>query len=146
MLGGTIFACQSAKKRSAQVIRKAVRQQLQYIRQDLGFVVRFDLLGWVCLGKKRCALLNTLTMVYKQQLFTFENSKHSVLDRIVNIAQPWVRPIVRGKTHGNTELGAKRHISMVDGYARIERLSFDVFNETVDFCSTTEAHSAAPRI
>lgn len=39
------------------------------------------------------------------------------------ISQPWVRPIVRGKAHGNTECGAKLHISMVNGYAKIEHLS-----------------------
>lgn len=53
----------------------------------------------------------------------------------MSIAQPWVRPIVRGKTHANTEFGAKLHISVVDGYARIERLSFDAYNEAGDFWS-----------
>lgn len=45
----------------------------------------------------------------------------------------WVRPIVRGKTHANTEFGSKLHISLVDGYARIERLDFEPFNESEGF-------------
>ena len=70
-------------------------------------------------------LLNTITTLYEQQLYMYENRVHSVEDRIVSISQPRVRPIVRGKAHVNTEFGAKLHISMVKGYAGIARLSFD---------------------
>ena len=70
----------------------------------------------------------------------YENRIHTVPDRIVSISQPWVRPIVRGKAHANTEFGAKLHISMVDGYAKIERLSFDAFNEATDFFSAVEGY------
>ena len=41
---------------------------------------------------------------------------------------PW--PIVRGKVHANTEFGAKLHISLVNGYVRIEQLDFEPFNES----------------
>ncbi|MGM9628076.1 MAG: hypothetical protein ACI3V4_08310 [Faecousia sp.] len=72
-----------------------------------------------------------------------------VPDRSVSISQPWVRPIVRGKAHANTEFGAKLHISLVDGYAKIERLSFDAFNEATDFFSAVEGyrqeHGCYPR-
>ena len=63
----------------------------------------------------------------------YENRIHTVPDRIVSISQPWVRSIVRGKAHANTEFGAKLHISVVDGYAKIEHLSFDAYNEATDF-------------
>ena len=63
---------------------------------------------------KLCSLLNTLTLLYEQQLYMYENNKHTVPDRIVSIQQPWVRPIVRGKAHANTEFGPKLHISMVN--------------------------------
>ena len=69
-----------------------------------------------------------------------EHRVHSVPDRIISIRQPWVRPIVRGKAHANTEFGAKLHISMVDGYARIERLYFDAFNEATDFFRAVEGY------
>ena len=62
----------------------------------------------------------------------FESGTHSIPRRIVSLAQPWVRPIVRGKAHVNTEFGSKLHISLVDGYARIERLDFEPFNESED--------------
>lgn len=91
-------------------------------------------------SEKVADLLNTITTLYEQQLYMYENRVHTVPDRIVSISQPWVRPIVRGKTHANTEFGAKLHISMVDGYAKIERLSFDAYNEATDFFSAVEGY------
>ena len=41
---------------------------------------------------------------------------------IVSIRQPWIRPIVRGKTNALIELEAKVAIRMVDGYAQIDKL------------------------
>ena len=90
--------------------------------------------------EKVADLLNTITTLYEQQLYMYENRVHTVPDRIVSISQPWVRPIVRGKAHANTEFGAKLHISMVDGYAKIERLSFHAFNEATDFFSAVEGY------
>jgi len=58
----------------------------------------------------------------------YEN-KHYVKDRIVSLAQPWIRPIVRGKAKAKTEFGAKISISVVNGYAFLDRMSFDAYNE-----------------
>lgn len=76
--------------------------------------------------------MNVVTTVYEQQWIMFESGTHSISRRIVSLAQPWVRPIVRGKAHASTEFGPKLHISLVDGYARIERLDFEPFNESED--------------
>ena len=54
-----------------------------------------------------------------------------VEDRIVSISQPWVRPIVRGKTKNPTEFGPKVHLSVNKGYVRVEQSSFDAFNEGI---------------
>ncbi|ETJ30400.1 hypothetical protein Q604_UNBC15078G0001, partial [human gut metagenome] len=71
-----------------------------------------------------------ILQLYEQQRYMFDNRKHTVNDRIVSIAQPHVRPIVRGKTKSPTEFGAKVEISVVDGYVRMERLSWDAYNES----------------
>ena len=84
------------------------------------------------LSSKQAERLNIVTTVYEQQRIMFESGTHSIPRRIVSLAQPWVRPIVRGKAHANTEFGPKLHISLVDGYARIERLDFEPFNESED--------------
>ena len=60
----------------------------------------------------------------------FDNNTHKVENRIVSISQPYVRPIVRGKQKTPTEFGAKLHLSIDEnGFARIEHLSFDAYNE-----------------
>ena len=129
-----------SKKRSAKAIRKCIRQQLQFIRRDIGYIADFIRNKNIRLDQAAYDLLNTLTTLYEQQLYMHEHQVRSVPDRIVSIRQPWVRPIVRGKAHANTEFGAKLHISMVNGYARIERLSFDAFNEACDFFRAVEGY------
>lgn len=92
-----------------------VRKQLQYIIRDIGFIADMIQNNGVKLSKKQANLLNTITTLYEQQLYMYENHTHSVEDRIVSLSQSWIRLIVRGKAHANTEFGAKLHISMVDG-------------------------------
>ena len=121
-----------SKKRSARAIRSAIRKQLQYIRRDVGYIVQFVQSG-VKLTEKQEERLNLVTTVYEQQRILLESGTHSIPGRIVSLSQPWVRPIVRGKVHANTEFGAKLHISLVDGYARMERLDFEAYNESADF-------------
>ena len=121
-----------SKKRSTGAIRCAIRKQLQYIRRDIGYIVQFVQSG-VKLTEKQKERLNLVTTVYEQQRIMFESGTRSISGRIVSLAQPWVRPIVRGKARAHTEFGAKLHISLVDGYARIERLDFEAYNESEDF-------------
>jgi len=49
--------------------------------------------------------------------------------------QPHVRPIVRGKAGHETEFGAKLTASLIDGYTRIERLSWEAYSEAGDFAA-----------
>ena len=67
--------------------------------------------------------------VYEQQKFMYDNHTHSVPDRIVSLSQPWVRPIVRGKSGKPVKFGAKLDTSVVDGFTRLEYPSFDAYNE-----------------
>ena len=70
----------------------------------------------------------------------YDNKTHSVKDRIVNIYQPYVRPIPRGKDKGATEFGAKISASEVDGMSRVEHISWDNFNESVDLTLQAEIY------
>ncbi len=82
------------------------------------------------LSLKQADRLNVVTTVYEQPRLMFESRNHSIPRRIVSLAQPWT--IVRGKAHANTGSGAKLHVSLVDGYAKIERLDFEPYNELED--------------
>ena len=60
----------------------------------------------------------------------YDNKTHKVKDRIVSISQPYIRPIVRGKAKAPVEFGAKLDMSIDEkGIARLEKLSFDAYNE-----------------
>ena len=119
------------KKRPAKRIRKAVKQQLQYVRRDLKYVDEFIALDDVKLTEKQTKLLDVIRKVYEQQKFMFDNKTHSVENRIVSISQPFIRPIVRGKAKSPVEFGAKLDLSVDEnGMARVEKLSFDAYNES----------------
>ena len=45
--------------------------------------------------------------------------------------QPWIRPIVRGKTKAPVEFGAKFDLSLDEnGLGRIEKISYEAYNES----------------
>ncbi|MBQ9168014.1 MAG: IS5 family transposase [Oscillospiraceae bacterium] len=124
------LALAKRRKRSGKAIRKAIRKQLQYVRRNLGYIDSFLSEGKT-LSTKDASLLAVLRKVYEQQHYMYENNTHSVSDRIVSISQPYIRPIVRGKSKTPTEFGAKLDLSIDDyGMARIERQSFDAYNES----------------
>ena len=62
----------------------------------------------------------------------FDENSHQISDRIVSVSQPHVRPIVRGKARHDVEFGAKISASVVDGYAFLDRLSWDAYHEAAD--------------
>ena len=129
------------KKRTAKRIRTAVRKQLQYIRRDLGYIDDFITLNDVALSDKAKHRLDTIQKMYEQQLYMYKNNTHSVKDRIVSISQPYIRPIVRGKTKAPVEFGAKLDMSIdKNGFARLERLSFDAYNEADVLISAIEKY------
>jgi hypothetical protein len=70
----------------------------------------------------------------------YDNRTHSIEDRIVSISQPHVRPIIRGKANAQTEFGAKVTISYVNGYAFIEELKWDNFNEGTGLKAAVETY------
>ena len=129
------------KRPSAKILRKAIGQQLGYVARNLRAVERLlQTPGHGELTKRQVRLLETIKELYAQQRAMYENKKHSIPNRIVSLSQPWVRPIVRGKAKDKTEFGAKIAISLVNGYATIERLSWDNFNEGTDLIASVERY------
>ena len=80
---------------------------------------------------KEKSVTEIITKVYRQLKNHFENDnpRESIPDRIVSLAKPYVRPIVRGKEVKPVEFGAKCNNIQVDGISFIEKLSFNAFNE-----------------
>ena len=124
------LAFAKSKKHTAKKIRKALRQQLSYVKRDIAYLEEFMSDGYAPEAREILLLL-TIFKLYEQQQYMYDNKVHSVENRIVSISQPWIRPIVRGKLNAPVEFGAKLDISIdTDGYARIEKTSFDAYNES----------------
>ena len=134
------LAFAKSKKPSIDRIRLTIRQQLGYVSRDLKYVDSF-IQGGYELDRKFLDDLETIRKVYEQQKYMLENNTHKVADRIVSISQPYVRPVVRGKVSKPTEFGAKLHLSVDEyGFARIEYLSFDAYNEGPMLIQAMEAY------
>ena len=99
------LALAKAKKRSTKKIRATIRKQLAYIRRDIGYLENYMESGYAPVSKEIPILL-TIYKLYEQQQYMYKNKTHSVDNRIVSITQPWLRPIVRGKTKAPVEFGA----------------------------------------
>ena len=135
-----------ARKKTAKMIRAAKRQQLQYLKRDLGIIEDYERRHPGCLQllpERKQTMLQVIRTLYAQQEEMYRNGSHRVSERIVSLSQPWVRPIVRGKQNAEVEFGAKVEMSVVDGYLRIEDLRWDAFNESTTLIDSVEAYRRA---
>ena len=131
------------KQKSKKAIRKAVGKQLRYLKRNLGHIDKLlDLFEGkeFPLNAEEQKTLWVIKELYRQQNEMYKEKKHSVKDRIVNIHQPYVRPIPRGKAKSNTEFGAKIGVSLVEGYSRISTLSWDAYSESKDLQKQVEEY------
>jgi IS5 family transposase len=118
------------KNKSRQEIRKGVGKQLRYLNRNLKSIDKLlDKCSVFPLDANQQKYLMVLHTLYQQQKKMYDAKEHTVDDRLVSIHQPHVRPIVRGKANAKVEFGAKVHLSLVDGYAFLDELSWDAFNE-----------------
>ena len=131
-----------SKKKTQPKIRKAVSQQLSYLKRNLANIEM--LLGPDSQPFPLDQILQRYLWVIKtchsQQLEMYEKRTHKVDDRIVSIHQPHVRPIVRGKATAKVEFGSKISVSLVDGMSYLDRLSWDAFNEGATLMDSIELY------
>lgn len=139
-----------AKKRrvSQKDRRKAIKKQLQYLKRNLSHIDQLIASGATLenLTARQYKMLLVAAEIYRQQLWLYENKKQSIDDRIVSLAQPHIRPIVRsllprsgGKAGKAVEFGAKLSASCFEGYVFLDHISWDNFNESGDFKAQVEA-------
>lgn len=122
----------TAKKRAktTKEIYKANGRQLRFLRRNLAHIGRLlAIYEQFPLNARDQKYLMVLHTVYEQQEHMHRTHTKSIEHRIVNIHQPHVRPIVRGKDRSKVEFGSKLQVSLVDGFTFIDQLSWDAFNE-----------------
>ena len=131
------------KNKSKKEIHKAVGQQLRYLRRNLKNIDKIlDTAEGMSfpLEHRDQRIFWVIQHIYEQQVTMYKELAHSVDNRIVNIYQPYVRPIVRGKDKAQVEFGAKLGVSIQNGYARINTLSWEAYNEGTDLKKQVEAY------
>jgi len=77
------------------------------------------------LDRREQELLDTIRKIYAQQEEMYVNKSHTVKDRIVSIHQPYIRPMVRGKSRTDVEFGAKTSLSVVDRFLYLDHLRWN---------------------
>jgi hypothetical protein len=133
----------AAKKRrlTTKELRKAIGKQLRYVRRDLEHIgILAEKSSLERLSGKEYRDLLVIGELYRQQEQMYEERTRRIEGRIVSISQPHVRPIVRGKARMAVEFGAKISVSLVDGYAFIDRMSWDNFNESKELIGQIEKY------
>jgi len=133
------------KRPSTKVVRRGIKQQLQYLRRNLGHIERL-LDYWpqgTRLPLRRWLLYRywVIQHLYDQQLEMYQSKTRRCDHRIVSISQPYVRPIVRGKVDKPVEFGAKLSVSLTEeGLAQVDELRWDAFHEGGDLESQVECY------
>lgn len=131
------------RKPRKKSVRKAVGQQLRYVKRDINHVLRLiGTVGREALSERQLQCFKTIQALYEQQQKMYETKIHSIDNRIVSISQPHVRPIVRGKSNAAVEFGAKVGISLIDGYAYVDKIGWDAYNEESLLIPAIEAFKA----
>jgi transposase, IS5 family len=135
------------KRKTSKEIYKSNGVQIRYLKRNINHIVSmleaYDKAGdnvYMPLKSKDLVYLVTIQKVLEQQSEMHLNNTHSVEDRIVNIHQPHVRPIVRGKEGVKVEFGSKIHISLVLGFTFIDSLKWDNYNESTSLIDSVEKY------
>lgn len=133
--------CVKNKRLSLKEFYKGRKKQLQYLARNLRTIKKLaEDVELRVLAPRLYRTLLVATEVLRQQTQMQQTKRHSIPGRIVSLAQPQVRPIVRGKSGTPVEFGAKISVSVVDGFTYVERISWDAYNESADLASQIEAY------
>jgi transposase, IS5 family len=121
-----------SKKKSYKQIQIGIKQQLNYLKRNLKSIDALVDKNPLALGLLDNRLYRDYLVIqelYRQQLEMYKENKRTIENRIVSIHQPHIRPMVRGKQGKSVEFGAKINVSLQQGYARIDQIDFEAFNE-----------------
>ncbi len=137
------LAAAKKRKKSKKVIRNANGKQLNYLKRNLSHIDKAleSTAGrpFPLASKKQKALL-VVREIYRQQREMHSKGVNRCDDRIVSISQPYIRPIVRGKVDTPVEFGPKFTVILQNGFAKIDRFSWDAYNESEDLIPAVEKY------
>jgi len=130
------------KKPRRRKIKAAIRRQLDYLQRNLEAVDALIASGAVLSSLKThwWRKLLVISELHRQQTILLYSKTRSIPDRIVNLVQRQVRPMVRGKARAAVEFGAKISVSVRNGFAFLHRISWDPYNEAEDLIAQAKKY------
>jgi len=129
------------KSKSKNEIRIALGKQLRFLKRNIKNIYRLlDAYDQIPLDRQSYKYLLVIQETYRQQREMRQNKVHSIDNRIVSIHQPHIRPIVRGKVKAKVEFGSKIQLSLVKGYAFLDHLGWEAFNEGILLMDSVEQY------
>ena len=117
-------------------LRRALKKQISYLARNLNSIeslLAATSPGENLLNDRERKTLETAREVHRQQKHMLDTRTHRAAARIVNFAQPHVRPIVRGKAGAKVEFGAKILVAIENGHTFVVHSSWENFNESTLF-------------
>lgn len=133
------------KKKAKKVHRKMTRSLLEAVKRNLHHIeIMLNVFEekhlYFPLEYKDQRTLWIINHLYEQQRAMYDTKAQSYPDRLVSIHQPHVRAIPRGKTKAQIEFGSKLGVSLDQGFARIDTLSWQAYHEGKDLTKQIEAY------
>ena len=123
--------------KAKKITTEKKREELRYMLLFLSRAVKAfssipkDLLNKY-IRKSTIFKCDTAVKIYEQQQAMWNDKSSTITNRIVSLNQPWVRPIIRGKSRAKIEFGMKVDVAMVNGVTYVDRLSYDAYSEGND--------------
>ena len=106
--------------------------------------------GLGALSRKQYHDVVVISEAVWQQKEMLDNNSRSIPGKLMSIWKPYVRAIAREKAKAMYEYGLKISLSLVNGYARVDRLSWDNCNEVEDLKRVVEElqtqHGHSPEV
>jgi transposase, IS5 family len=129
------------RKAKSQVTRKAIGEQLDYNKKNIDKLNNMSKeTGIDKLTKRQLDRFRVIEKTYLQQQSMYNSHVQKCDDRIINLRQPHVRCIMRGKAGKRYEFGQKLHFSIVDGFTFIEDQKWDNYNEGICLIASAERY------
>ncbi len=129
------------RKPRTEDIRKALRKQRQYVERNLRSINKMaNIVGLGNLTRKQYQDLQVIRDYVDQQKELYQRGALEGGNRILSISKAHVRAIARGKARGMFEFGAKISVTLFEKFSRVERLSWNNYNEGIDLIEHLETH------
>lgn len=120
------------RRKTNRAVRKLMVKQLPILSRGLKSLEALKSKDERVVSKVDNSKIMHIEKVLIQQSAHYDKPKEPIKDRIVSLAKPYVRPIVRGKENKPVEFGVKVNKIQVGGISIIQRVSFDAFNECTE--------------